>query len=1378
MSQYLLNISKHDFAEIAYIVCKHAVPADAANPVNTPERVLERLRNAEKQFRQHSILVAFDSESLELFTFYRKIDVLKDQRTILNKFGYVCRLNSCTVSAKNPARMSDLLKPENHRIYRLFTSAILSSLQIQSKPGERVVSVGSNTYLLSGNGITRPRIGSADLSSSEWKLHRIDILVVATGQLILTVQTANSPGLYRISDPEDLHNMNHPSVGSMLYLAPIGQIGRFSGGLVATPSEIQQTVSLAGKVVGDEMRNAHTKILAATTWLTRKYQSTTESLSRDTPWVEVNVAVFEASDALTPAIGEAVSWKSLMWPSTLTFVFNTATSSKLPDEKTATESDPLKFVSEWFSNSAERNGLLSRAQAVKDHKDEADNDHLFSDDAPFEDNYHSHPFGPLMTATNQLVYPTPPEGGIAHPTPGLSSIDGVAPTPAPLIGLHQSDAESFLDQEMPDAAELQPGRVGTGFYDEDLFEEMPDDNFGPNADAGEPNWDFFDEQDPENPDTIADSSGARDGVLEPDQNVLDTNPHGPNHQLIEVPPSPNLKTVDQSRVDNNTEFPNSDPTEIENIYASDLTMSPTIIQQYEYVGKSAPPPSGRVSLSMENQENQYGPQSVSPQRSRRRSSVFDSIHVDTRSKNHDSRYDKHGKFWFDESNQLSTKQAAPKTTHAVRPASSGSDTSMTSGTSESDASLPIENPRPAVLRRTWTEYKPETPIRMNTETADSDTERGELEFEKLLDVLDAAPSEEPFTVGLPDLYEPRHRPVYNEKKNFMVAQLLVDQMSQSSLLQREMQLHQKCNTSLIDVSMDHSGARLPVGRATLAELASVSSRSTNRVVRIDSRRLCIGRSDTEITSKQSILPFWDTLGLQPYSKAKDVTAFCLYPDSDNIADGCLYFLKRLADTYATCNLGNHSAGYLVGLTDDGLIAWTRQPGSGFSLKQLCQKLGSAIAGQSTLAEKTVVVHMISDKADALQYREMCYAFTILFDAYVGASEGTRKEAELVLQIVPVSFVAAPDTLVIPEQQAYLQLALEVYNRVPMRQLYNIPAASASAAILDKNQVREPVFELNSVVASPLARDGMCLHLAYSFSPDKRWLTAAWTDEQGLAALTMSYCLRTAISGKSRPKREIFRSIWDISLDIMSRSRERWRFVVGHAGPFETEDVSEWQQLANMSNEERKSTPKFIFISVDLDSEIVVEAKNLSIKLSQQSTVTHGPNVAGTPVSTPQAHVTSPDQLVVATPTSGSVQHSSAATPPDHSIESATDNDVVLMDPADQSWGVILSFGLNQSPDYRDVRTAEASGLLIRRTGSREEGQTLRTLGINLIATSSSPATPSSHMERESTIQEIIEQYRGLVTLAISRGCIDRSFDCVPWHIATAVKGARALGTAM
>ena len=46
--------------------------------------------------------------------------------------------------------------------------------------------------------------------------------------------------------------------------------------------------------------------------------------------------------------------------------------------------------------------------------------------------------------------------------------------------------------------------------------------------------------------------------------------------------------------------------------------------------------------------------------------------------------------------------------------------------------------------------------------------------------------------------------------------------------------------------------------------------------------------------------------------------------------------------------------------------------------------------------------------------------------------------------------------------------------------------------------------------------------------------------------------------------------------------------------------------------------------------------------------------------------------------------------------------------------------------------------------------------------------------REELLRDLLDQFGGLVTLAGTRGCVDPVGEVVPWHVATAVKGARVL----
>lgn len=1389
MLQFCSNVSKHDFAEIAYIVCTHAIPASTDNltEANSPAKILERLRNAEKQFRQHSILVALDAEKLELFTFYRKVDVVKDQRMILSKFGYVCRLNSCKIANKSAARILDLLKPESSRIYKLFTSAVLSSVQILPKINEAAISVGTRVHLVPTAADEHTlQTGNDTAYCPEWQLHRINVQIVASGQLVLTVQNARNARLHRLSDLDKERDIQSLYSGSLLYLIPTGQIARYSGGVVGTKEEIAERIGVAAASAQVDLRSAMVQIPATTQWLRQKHPLHMADLKEDMCWIQIEVALLEIRDGDVAASDKSVVWKPLMWPSRLAFVFRKSGHLHTPTKRNAAETDPLRFALDWYNGSAERNSQLARAQSSKDQRESTDDDSVFVEDNHFEDQYTPQIFNAPAFSANQMIYPTPPEAAIAHQTPGMSSIDGLAPTPAPAFNLSQPEPEPFFEPEMLNTGEQQPNRVGAGFYheDEDLFEEMPDDKLAVGADADEPNWDFFDPPSL-GPSINADGKDVRlDGSYRPPIGNASTPVNGHETANEEFPViEPSTMYREDGVLMQDVHFTDSSPAKLDSVYGNELVLSPAMVHQQSSVGEPLSISSERRSVLGASEEPAslyvFGSPPLDPRTTRRRSSVFEGVSLTTKSAGHDLRYHKHGKFWFD--NDAASK-ALPSTRidDQMRRSSSDSDTSMSSSISNSNSSSPVNTQELPVTKRVWTEYKPESPPEAQNQNGDLDHKKVVSETEDILAIIDTATAEDPFLVQIEPLVVSRRQPNYSAAKSLMIAQILVDQVSQSSLCREEpsMQLHCDDTSALVNISMDHSGGRTPVGHATLAELTSIPPRSNIRIFPLGSRLVCVQRADAKIMARQSILPFWDVLGLQPYSEQKDLVAFCIHPSSSNVGEACDNFLSRLSDTYVSCNLGTHSTGRLAGLTNDGLLAWTPQSTPGPNLKQVCQRLGAAIGGHSLPADSMVVVYAISPSRDLPCYREICHAFTVLFEAFVDTSEGVRRNIELVLQIVPLDFVASPDTLVVPNQARYIELALEVYNRIPVREPAMAIASCGSAVILEKLQLREPFFELNNTVASPLFKDGPCLHLAYSYSVDRRWLVAVWSDERGVVAFTMSYCLSIAKGGNAHPKRDVFRNMWDVSHDVMYRSRVKWRLLIAYTGFYDADDIGEWQHLVSHGGDERKMMSKLMLLSIDLNPDISIEIPNATVKSMPQLITSHGLNVSGTPVSTPQAITTSPEQIIAATPTSGTMAHTNVATPPEQSMDPGPDTEITLVDPTDQSWSVLLAYGLNQSSHFLEVRPAAASGVLVKRTGSKEEGKSLRLLGINLVATIRPQPTSLSLSERESMLQEVMEQYRGLATLANSRGCVNKNNDCVPWHIATAVKGSRVLSEAM
>lgn len=127
---------------------------------------------------------------------------------------------------------------------------------------------------------------------------------------------------------------------------------------------------------------------------------------------------------------------------------------------------------------------------------------------------------------------------------------------------------------------------------------------------------------------------------------------------------------------------------------------------------------------------------------------------------------------------------------------------------------------------------------------------------------------------------------------------------------------------------------------------------------------------------------------------------------------------------------------------------------------------------------------------------------------------------------------------------------------------------------------------------------------------------------------------------------------------------------------------------------------------------------------------------------------------------------SASTPTDlQPVE--PDSDTVLVDICDESWGVILSHRLNNSPHLTEYRPALASGYLLRRKGTYD-GDGAFAMTINLVYTQRPAA---SH---ELLLKEVLGMYRDLATLARYQGIASVQRNTLPWHIATAIRGQEML----
>ena len=1344
----------------------------------SPENNLARLISTEKQFRQASILASLDVEKHELFTFYRKVDVVKDQKTILNKFGYVLRSNSCIISYKAAARVPELFKADNARLYRLFVTAVLSSINLRSS--SEIVRVGPRAYMVSHQKSTaEEQFLAVETGPSSWTVRRIDLQLLVSGQLILTMACDNYHKFVLLSDYAQQSYAQFSDV-DLVYLAPLGHLARYDHGWCG-----HLTLDFT-----DELDEQHDVMVRRKLWastVSHWLEVTSPELlgTQSTDWVELEVPVkqeiFDASG--NQSVQHELVWRKILWPTSLTYSITGDQRSEDHEENESVPEDPLQFVQDWILSATDR--ITTTANVGQDSDelyDSQNNDdgQLFSDEAHFDEPGQYPTFNQPTFPASQAVYPTPPDAILTHHTPAMSSVDGLAPTPAQASRSAGELLAQLGGHDIRNVSGLHAAPVGSGLYDEDLFEEMPDDhNFGQHVDGEEPNWDFFDQPDYEMQDVIEGKASNRSPMSTAAglSTMQDTYIVAQEQDREELPQS--AKASAANEVDAEADVaPVKDGTENSSSAGGSSVRENSDEQVTHHRSTHEAVPFGKertmahVNLSAQGQEG-------------RGSSLYDGTSWTPPKPLHDDRYSTLGKFFFDASGRKHLRNSYTGISERFVPSLGRDDGFSSDEVSSIAENGDIEKPfSPTVEDKPfWMQYGPELPQQEVSPSPVIDTDAIEAEVSSLFDLMKLDITNEHLTsrVGLLEWGKPCS-PTSDPEDASTVAQIFVDAVSQTSFLGTLWESFQTGPSSsrAIEMTIDIGGTNSGITCSSVAQVLTLktlppNTRARGRITKLDQPRILARRAERSLSVYPSIIPFWDTLGLQPKNGAKDVTAICLHPAGSGVAHGCRSFLSRMGDAYTSCNFGLHETGRLPSIANDGLVACAskqapREPG----LLRVCQRLGAALAA-STYTGHNLVVYMISKDTTSLSYFNVCNAFYVLFKAFVEGSPAKATMPEIALQIVPMSFVAASETLVVPTQARYLEVAMEVYNRLPAGQIKDQPGASALAVTLDTSNPKDLSFDLSASITSPWSKHGTALHVAYAWTVDRRWLVAAWTDQHGEIAWTMSYSLYGSGSGRRRARSDVIQDIWEVSQDIMHKQRGKWRLVVAQHGLFEIEEAQEWMKIANTTHPDKKPVCSLLLLSVDLRPAFAIMLPTYA-KNSQSGAMPTAHATWGTPTSTPQATTTSPDQLVPATPTPGGSSAVNAPTPPDNAFDPSTDMDLTLYDPEEESWIVILPFGHNLSDSILEIKPALASGYLVKRSGTKDETE-VAMFGVSLFATTQAASTLPLHV-RDEWLEDILEQYRRLATLAAIRGCIDRTKEIVPWHVATVIKAAKHLGKVM
>lgn len=530
-------------------------------------------------------------------------------------------------------------------------------------------------------------------------------------------------------------------------------------------------------------------------------------------------------------------------------------------------------------------------------------------------------------------------------------------------------------------------------------------------------------------------------------------------------------------------------------------------------------------------------------------------------------------------------------------------------------------------------------------------------------------------------------------------------------------------------------------------------------------RLEMRRYESKLSVLPSALTFWESLGLGPSNGAKNINAVCIYPDLEGVSDDISCFLDKMQGAYESLKLGSF----------DRMSASLDMPGGllSYQLENLSQVSNAAISilstsllgGLTTLSdilshltvkETNFVVFFVYPRDIPGAVVESCNAFHQLFERYKKLLLSGRKQVEndLVLQLIPMDFVASATSLPAPTPLDYAKLAVETYDRCT---LFGGPMP-APAIMLEQTIPRMIDFKLSTTPSASLLHENTCLHVAYAQSIDDRWITAAWTNNRGSQQMTASYCLGRKGKAICTPFGDVALEIWETTRELVSTWKVHWRIIVTKCGVMEQSEVELWSSLAQV---ESTATVSLTLMTADTDPSLQLLPPEVKVPGSA-STVFYT-----TPVSTPQASMLSPEQS--GNPPTPSVRDATSAPTPGGPNEPSPDSDAdaTLTDITDQTWGAILAHRLNNSTTLAELNPAIVSGYLVKKSGAKVEDPPA-VMEVNIVHNEGNPRA------YETLLREMLTYFRGLGTLARARGITDKETDVRPWHIAAAENGVRAL----
>ncbi|KAI9834086.1 MAG: hypothetical protein M1819_003371 [Sarea resinae] len=716
---------------------------------------------------------------------------------------------------------------------------------------------------------------------------------------------------------------------------------------------------------------------------------------------------------------------------------------------------------------------------------------------------------------------------------------------------------------------------------------------------------------------------------------------------------------------------------------------------------------------------------------------------------------------------------------------------------------------------------------------DSEDENLRTYLPSEFDFLDSDSTSWPWKSDIPFALNEQDKTIELNNKDFMaVAQLVADQVVSSTLdpldrfsgrremgniaptrdcfqdaftqvINDEFPEAEQCDLASYAAVQDIPPEPPIIGRAPLRAIARRAvPGSTNTDVSTSNRKSSIfelppphvrvKRADMPLEVLPPALPFWETLGFEPVSGPKGVYAYCVFPSTEGLVHAVDGFLDRIASSFDAYKLGSHKRGLRSNGDPDGLVPFVVPEEASSetvlqSVRSACISLGQTLPNVP-MENRNIVIYIVNPFQHAESIVDLCSAFLDLFQAYIHSPEfqQLRRLNEIVLQVVPIDFIASTTSLPLPSESEYTKLALEVYDRCAPAEISegsgnsntDGPPQQGASIILGHEPPKTIDLRLTTEPSSSALHDNACIHLAYAQSADGRWISAAWTDSLGRYQTLVSYCLKRRGSVE-RPLKEVMKEIWETTMQIVQTRRAGWRLFIAKVGIMERAEIETWTELAATTTPQHSLS--LTLLTIDTSPPLILYPRPTSLS-PLMTAQTLKPSDPTTPTAN-RHNISSPADVSVSTPAATPVPQpatpSTTATGQDAS--GAADSnaaETTLVDITDLTFAVVLA----HKPSALGIPTVYAptlaSGYLLRHSASAfsspSSTSTYTTatttaananaaanpidlspwtiLGVNIVlapprngtgSSSVSSATTSTH---DTLLREVLRMYRDLAVL--------------------------------